>query len=331
LKIFTFDYQINNITRLEIAADTTGLCGSHLYVIQDLCTANSYFSNLEKVNSQSINTFSGRVLEDCKYQTYGTLRISVNEDGVVHIGSPKNWKYIKSYNKSQFSEDFQKQRFVEKFGTDEGIYRLEVSLNNEGCRREKVNLYQLDDPDYLTYLFKKSAHDYLTFKDLKSKPIYRNGNKELRKIRLVEEMKFEYPGNTKDNQDNDVEENPNPNKSESNVIKNNRSELSKEIRKYFQSQENIEEIIFIVKNNWLNYSKNATKHDDIAEAVFRVNKMAEKISCSPQTKIDLINAIKAIWPIETQIIVSKDLVTKKQIVKDSKRYGLMIAKTEKLF
>jgi hypothetical protein len=333
LTIFPLNYQINNITRLDIAADTTGLAGSSLYVIQDLCQANYYFSNLEKIDQESINVFGGRTEDDAKYQTYGSLKISVNEDGVVHLGGINNWKFIRSYNKSFKSEAYQKLRFIEEFGTDDNIYRLEVSLNNEGCRKEKVNLNKLDDQDYLTYLFKKSVKDYLTFSDLKIKPTYVKGNKVYSKIRLVEDMKFKYPGNPIDNGRHDYEPSSSS-LSQTNIVNSNRSKLSNKIRKYFETPESnsIAEILNIVNNKQLNYSGANSKRENIEQAISQVNKMVKRLkSYSIQSKTDLINEIQGLIATNNQIVVTKDLITRKQKLVNEVRQGISLVKIEKLF
>jgi hypothetical protein len=302
-------------------------------VIQDLCQANSYFSNLDKIDHESINVFGGRDEDDAKYKTYGTLKISVNEDGVVHVGGVNNWKFIRSYNKSLKAEPSQKSRFKDEFGTDKNIYRLEVSLNNEGCRKEKVNLNKLDDQDYLTYLFKKSAKDYLTFSDLKIKPTYVKGNKVYSKIRLVEDMKFRCPGNPIDNGRFDHEPSSSS-LSQVNTVKSNRSKLSNKIRKYFESLEShsIADIIYIVNNDQLNYSGTNSKRKNIEQAIIQVNKMVKRLkSYSIESKINLINQIQALLPTKNQIVLTKDIVTRKHREINGEKDGIALLKTEKLF
>ncbi len=331
-KLFTFKYKFNNITRLEIAADTTGLSGKNLFVIQDLCAANSYFSNLRETYSQSISTFGGRSFEDCKYQTYGKLKISINEKGVVHIGCPTNWKHVKSYNKSEFSEGFQKDRFIEKFGTSDNIYRLEVSLNNEGCKRENINLYHLDNNDYLTYLFKKSAFDYLTFKDLKSKTKNINGNKVFDKIQLVKDMKFEFAGNSSDNSIYDSDNKVNTNKSENNTIKSNRSKLSKLIRKYYQSQENIDEILSFIANNRLSYFENFTLLSNVDQALIQINTVAQRMDTYlPNSKTVLVDVIRNLSDTSARIEVKKNIVTTTKKYLNGKIFGFTLSRCENLF
>lgn len=329
LEFFPLNYRINNITRIEIAADTSGLVGSDLIVIQDLCTSNAYFSFSSKVDLESIKEFDGRGINDAKYSLcHGKLKTTMDtEYGTVYIGNYKNWKFIRSYKKSSHSTTKQKLHFNNKFGEYLDVYRIEVSLNNKGCRKEKINYNKLDDNDYLTYLYKKISNDYLTFNDLRAPHKNVNGNKVYPKIRLVEKLKFENPGNYSDNSKFDFSfESKNNSLSE---IRKNRSRLTILLRKYLNnpSISELELIHDFLKNNPITSSNNEA---NVRQAMEQVKNLVKKFKdFSPEALSSLLISIYNMSDINNSIQISKSVVTNYKKVIDGKLF-LHIVKIEDL-
>lgn len=192
--LFQFDYHFHQITRLEIACDTTGDSGNDLFVIADLCSENQYFRSLKNSDriKKSAENRGGRSLEDARYSlALGNTKIyhHTKFQQTTCIGNPKSNIFMRCYNKSEFSQDYQKSYFGNIFPDGSEIFRLEVSLNSEAIKEFQVQFEHLEKEDYLKFIYLRTAKPRLTFND-KSESEWVNGNRVFKKICLVDLLDF---------------------------------------------------------------------------------------------------------------------------------------------
>ncbi|MDG1276001.1 MAG: hypothetical protein P8O16_01890 [Algoriphagus sp.] len=191
-RLFEFNYHFHQITRLEIACDTTGDWGYDLFVIADLCSDNQYFRSIKNSDriKKSAEKLGGRTAEDARYfLTLGNTKIyhHTKFKETTCIGHPTSKIFMRCYNKSKCSKDYQKSYFKIIFPDGREIFRLEVSLNSEAIKEHKIQFEYLEKEDYLKYIYLKTAKPRLTFND-KREAEWVNGNRVFKKICLVDSL-----------------------------------------------------------------------------------------------------------------------------------------------
>lgn len=192
--LFDFDYTFHQITRLEIACDTSGDPANDLFVIADLCKDNQFFRSIRnsKGISKSSENLGGRKVNDARYSLcFGNTKIfhHTKFEGSTCIGSQKSDIFLRCYNKTNWSKDFQNTYFSKFFPESSEIFRLEVSLNSIAINKLGVQFKHLGENDYLKFIYFKVATPRLTF-NVRDKYKWKNGNKVFNKICLLDSLDF---------------------------------------------------------------------------------------------------------------------------------------------
>ncbi|WP_288371448.1 hypothetical protein [uncultured Algoriphagus sp.] len=256
--LFTFQYTFKHITRLEIALDTVGKIGRELTVITDLCSSNLYFKSIknnEKEFEAIFEKYGGRSFKEAKFGSIGNLKIyhHTKFPNSTCIGDYSYQIFVKCYNKSEKSEDYQKEYFDKFFKSGSEIFRLEVSANSIAAEKYSLKIDQLDQSDYLRYKYKEMIGNRLIFNDLGKPYIDKNKNKKYQKINLLENVEFPDGKRLKDdvfeikpvvNEDSNYKKI----RSKESIVNNNRSSIGKLIGKYLRD-ENVEKTLVLIKDS----------------------------------------------------------------------------------
>lgn len=161
----TFHLELNNITNIQIALDTTFDAFSKYSPIIYRSINGYYFDNLDKVNDQDRKKYALDIKALWKnsqgaecYQHKSTL----------YIGDKKNsGKQTKIYEKTDFSRDYQKKFFSLNFPDAYKIFRIEVELVHKKFDIAKhIEFEMLDNQEYLIDRWLHLTKPTLTFKKL---------------------------------------------------------------------------------------------------------------------------------------------------------------------
>lgn len=183
------------INGIDICLNTNYNIYSPLSIIFDQCYNNPYFQNLSKVNKSDLETLGGRTESDVKYKSI-IPSLSMNQiDSTIYFGNKKNGKRLKMYNKSEFSTPIQKKYLNRNFQSNETIYRIELTLRNQGKVRinEIIDISQINDFNHVLNVFKDQVESMLTFKDLRSYTYDLHRNKVHPTINLYNELNLTTP------------------------------------------------------------------------------------------------------------------------------------------
>jgi hypothetical protein len=260
---FSLEYHPTNITRLDIALDTTADTANELYIIADLCVHNSFFKSLSDSEelTKTSGKLNGRKIVDAKYGlTIPKLSIGISKTikGATDIGKHSGDSFIRCYNKSNKLDDCQKDYFHNIFG-DKTIYRLEVSMNSKAIEQANIDLNFLDIPSYLLEVYSKVCKKKLTFNILDN-PKKVKGKVKYDQICLLDNLDFGELSDTPctdytsdlDNFNVLLKKNVHRN-----GTKQKRAIISKKIGSYFRQngkEEILEEIVQYVQENNLDFS-----------------------------------------------------------------------------
>ncbi len=108
-----------------------------------------------------------------KYKTNKTFWTSKYGDEAykqIIIGSKKGF-YFRLYNKSKellkSKKEYISNQFINEFGPHYTIYRLELSLKPKHCKDIRLEVFRLQDKEYLKQVFKTYFTDRCYYKEIK--------------------------------------------------------------------------------------------------------------------------------------------------------------------
>lgn len=260
LNNFPVECRINNISKLDIAADTTdSYIRNNATIVEDQCLNNSYFSDLKfktKNSNFNLEEYNGRTLKDAIYKLSVPNLKTRQDNGSVHIGTFKNKKSITIYFKHEKQHTYQKSYFDTHLGYGhDPITRLEIRLKSSFFIKNDFDLNKVDDCGYITEYFKKVTEDYLNFKII-NKPLGFDNKRN----RLYERLNFLYNFQflILQTKEEDFIINIDKETNTGNVVKQNRSHLTKLLKQYasINNQDILDKIIEFVNENKLSYGYN---------------------------------------------------------------------------
>lgn len=182
---FSFDLEINNISKYELAMD--GLIDmynnySMIHWQSDFCPSQVHIAH----NSQPIYSSYGK-------STYNPIVSNPKnrENGTAYIGKPKSALQIKIYSKStELGKLKSKKNYISEihekhFKINKGITRVEASIDSSKVKRYGLDLFDLLNPENHIDLFYTLVDDKLKFKDLRKIIWDKNNNDKYKPIWLL--------------------------------------------------------------------------------------------------------------------------------------------------